>query len=150
MEILGTAATITGESRRAPRAHGARRRFLRHLGEMLLAMFLGMAVLGGVAGGALAIAGTSLSDASASLQALVMGFNMTVPMVAWMHYRGHSPTRSAEMAGAMIVPTALAIGLHATGLLASDAVLGVQHAVMIPAMVGVMLWRRDHYTHAHA
>jgi hypothetical protein len=28
---------------------------------------------------------------------LVMGFNMTVPMVAWMRHRGHGRRSSAEM-----------------------------------------------------
>ena len=122
-----------------------RRRFARHVGEMLLAMFAGMLVLGGVVAGALALAGTSLDDASASVVAAVMAFNMTIPMVAWMHYRRHPVARSAEMAASMIVPTAGAIGLYSLGVLSSEAVPAVQHAVMIPAMVAVMLWRYDHY-----
>ena len=30
------------------------------------------------------------------------------------------------------------------------AALALQHAVMIPAMLGVMLWRYDHYAHPHS
>jgi hypothetical protein len=127
-------------------ARGARRAFLRHLGEMVLAMLLGMAVLGGVASGVFALAGGSLDDADAAVRAFVMGFNMTVPMVGWMLYRGHGGGRSAEMAGAMVVPTLLAVALYWAGALAGDAVSAVQHAVMIPAMVAVMLWRYDHYS----
>ena len=112
-------------------------------------MFLGMLVLGGVAEAAFAIAGRSLGDTSASLQAALMGFNMTVPMVAWMQYRGHPVARSVEMAAAMVLPTLGAIGLYAIDAIGSDAVLAVQHVVMIPAMVAVMLWRREHYSHGH-
>jgi hypothetical protein len=51
------------------------------------------------------------------------------------------------MAGSMIVPTAIAIALHRLGLVAGDSVLLIQHVVMIPAMVGVMLARFEHYAH---
>jgi hypothetical protein len=126
------------------------RRFLGHFGEMLLAMLLGMAVLSGAAHLAVAAAGGSLSGAPGSLQVLLMGFNMTVPMVAWMSYRGHPRARNREMAGAMIVPTLAAAALAAAAVLSTGAALGVQHAAMIPAMLGVMLWRREYYSQAHA
>jgi hypothetical protein len=48
----------------------------------------------------------------------------------------------------MIVPTGIAIALSLLGVIAEDAVLLVQHLVMLPAMVGVMLVRYDHYAHA--
>ena len=126
-----------------------RRRFLRHFVEMLLAMFAGMLVLGGITELVFAAAGGSLSDAPGSVRVMLMGFDMTVPMVAWMSYRGHSRARNAEMAASMIVPTLAAAALAAAGVLSSAAALGVQHAVMIPAMLGVMLWRYDDYSRAH-
>ena len=130
-------------------SHG-KRAFLRHFGEMLLAMFLGMAVLGGLAQLAFAAMGGSVDDAPGASQVLLMGFSMTVPMVAWMSYRGHARARNAEMAASMIIPTFLAATLTWTGALGAGAALGVQHAVMIPAMLGVMLWRYEHYSGAHA
>ena len=126
-----------------------RRRFLRHFVEMLLAMFAGMLVLGGITELVFAAAGGSLSDAPGSVRVMLMGFDMTVPMVAWMSYRGHSRARNAEMAASMIAPTLAAAALAAAGVLSSAAALGVQHAVMIPAMLGVMLWRYDDYSRAH-
>ena len=128
-------------------AHRSRRRFIRHFGEMLLAMFLGMGVLGGLAALAFSSAGSSLGDQSGAVQVLLMGFNMTVPMVAWMAYRGHDRARSAEMAGSMIVPSAIAAGLAAAGALDDHGALMLQHIVMIPAMLGVMLARYEHYSH---
>ena len=134
-------------------AHPNRKRwrhFGRHFGEMLIAMMLGMAVLGGAVAGILALAGPGLGDTAARTQGAVMAATMTVPMVWWMQRRGHAAARSAEMAGAMIVPTLAAIALYEVGVLGSaDGLLTVQHVAMIPAMVGVMLWRFDHYTHAH-
>ena len=110
-------------------------------------MIAGMVVLGGALEGVLSLAGASLDDASANVMAGIMAFNMTVPMVWWMHYRGHDARHNVEMAGSMIVPTAIAIGLHLLGLVAADSVLLIQHVVMIPAMVGVMLARFEHYAH---
>jgi flagellar biosynthetic protein FliP len=112
---------------------------------MLVAMFAGMLVLGGVVEGALLLAGSSLAHAPASVSAAVMGFNMTVPMVAWMRHRGHPARHNAEMAGSMIVPTAAVIALHWLGALPAAAVMEIQHVVMIPAMLAVMAARYDHY-----
>jgi hypothetical protein len=129
---------------------GSKRAFARHLGEMVLAMLLGMMVLGGAAELLFAAAGSSLSDQSGGAQVMLMGFNMTVPMVIWMSYRGHAAARNVEMALSMIVPSIVAAGLAWAGVLESAAALGVQHVVMIPAMLGVMLWRYEDYSHAHS
>jgi hypothetical protein len=128
----------------------SKRAFARHFGEMVLAMVLGMVVLGGLAELLLAAAGSSMSDLSAVAHVTLMAFNMTVPMVLWMSYRGHAVARNVEMALSMIVPSVAAAGLAWTGVLGSAAALGVQHAVMIPAMLGVMLWRYAEYSHPHA
>jgi hypothetical protein len=120
--------------------------FALHLAEMLVAMVAGMMVLGGVLEGTLALAGTSLSDAPVALSTAVMAINMTVPMVWWMHYRGHPVKHSMEMAGSMVVPTALIIAVYWQGAIPSGGVMAAQHMVMIPAMVGVMLWRYEHYS----
>jgi hypothetical protein len=124
--------------------------FARHFGEMVLAMLLGMAVLGGVAELVFAAAGGSLNDTAAEIHVLLMGFNMTLPMVAWMQYRGHSSARNAEMAASMILPSLLAAALAWSGVLGAGGALTLQHGVMIPAMLGVMLWRYDEYSHAHS
>lgn len=143
MTTFAHAHAITAQAR------SSRRAFWLHFGEMLLAMFAGMAVLGGAAEGLFALAGSSLSDASATVMAAVMAFDMTVPMVAWMRYRGHPARQNAEMAGSMIVPTVLVVGLHWLGALPAGTVLAVQHVLMIPAMLGVMLWRYEHYAGGH-
>ena len=112
-------------------------------------MVAGMVVLGGAVEGALALAGTSLSHASASVGAAVMAFDMTVPMAAWMHHRGHPARHNLEMAGSMIVPTVAVIVLHLLGTVPAGAVMAIQHVAMLPAMLGVMAWRYDHYATDH-
>jgi hypothetical protein len=129
---------------------GSKRAFARHFGEMVLAMFVGMVVLGGAAELLFAAAGSSLPDQPGGTQVTLMGLNMTVPMVLWMRHRGHAAARTVEMALSMIVPSLAAAALAWAGALGSAAALGIQHAVMIPAMLGVMLWRYQDYSRPHA
>ena len=123
--------------------------FARHFGEMVLVMFLGMVVLGGLGELAFAASGSSLGDQPGGLQVTLMGLAMTVPTVVWMAYRGHTVNQNAEMAGSMVIPTILSAVLVWTGAIDSATGLGIQHGVMLPAMLGVMLWRYDEYAHVH-
>ena len=126
-----------------------RRAFVRHFAEMVLVMLLGMGILGGLAMLVFAAAGSSITDQPGALRVTLMGLYMTVPMVLWMRYRGHEAARCAEMAASMLVPTLVAAGFAAAGVLGAGAALAVQHAVMVPAMLGVMLWRYDEYAQPH-
>jgi hypothetical protein len=70
----------------------ATRNFVLHLGEMFLAMVVGMAALDAVFEGILAVAGSSyavLVDDAPTAVALILMFNMTAPMLLWMRVRGH-------------------------------------------------------------
>jgi hypothetical protein len=126
------------------------RNFLRHYGEMLLAMFLGMFVLGGAGALLLGILGVEVSDwdsEAPELLLLAMAFTMTVPMVAWMRYRSHGWRPASEMAAAMFAPSVAAIALLWAGLVEdTDALLTIQHVAMLAAMLAVMLFRRDEYS----
>jgi hypothetical protein len=129
------------------------RHFIRHYVEMLVAMFLGMAALGTPALLALGAAGVSSaelrSDAPAALL-LGMGVTMTVPMVAWMRYRGHGWPASNEMAASMLIPTAGVIGLLGAGIVDDvGALLMFEHVVMLPSMLVAMLLRREEYSHGN-
>jgi hypothetical protein len=127
-------------------------RFLRHLGEMFIAMLAGMMVLGTGDRAILSAAGTSPSavqDAAPELVSLVMAFNMTVGMTVWMRHRRHSWSRVTEMAGAMFIPAMVAIVLFWCAVIHKDAILSVQHLAMLPAMVGVMLLHRGEFSNPH-
>ncbi len=127
--------------------------FARHYVEMVIAMFLGMAVLGIPAIVALAAVGVSSSELRSDAPAVLllgMGVAMTAPMVGWMRYRGHGWPASREMAAAMLIPTVGLIALLAVGLIEDvGTLLLVQHVVMLPAMLAVMLLRRDQYSGPH-
>jgi hypothetical protein len=126
-----------------------KRAFARHFLEMVAAMFIGMAVFGGLATLIFAASGSGLSDQSVGLRVTLMGVYMTLPMVAWMKYRGHNAARNAEMAASMMVPSLIVAAVAWTAGMEAGAALGIQHAIMIPAMLGVMLWRYEEYAHAH-
>jgi hypothetical protein len=128
------------------------RHFTRHYVEMLVAMFLGMAVLGTPAILALGAAGVTSAELRSDGPALLllgMGITMTVPMVAWMRYRGHGWQPSNEMAASMLIPTGGVIALLGAGLVDDvGTLLAIEHVVMLPSMLVAMLLRRDEYSHA--
>jgi hypothetical protein len=140
-------------ARRARRMSSSTRHFIRHYMEMVVAMFLGMAVLGVPAGWALGAVGSSWSELNSDAPALMllgMAATMTVPMVAWMRYRGHGWRANTEMSASMVLPTLAAIGLLVAGVMTDiGALLVVEHVAMLLGMLAAMLLRLDEYTHRH-
>jgi hypothetical protein len=127
--------------------------FARHYVEMVVAMLLGMFVLGGIGAVLLGLVGVDTGDWHRDAPALMlasMAVTMSVPMVAWMRHRGHGWAPCWEMTASMVVPTLAAIALLAVALVEdSGTLMLIQHVVMFPAMLGVMLLRRDEYTGHH-
>ena len=77
---------------------------------------------------------------------LGMAVIMTVPMVAWMRYRGHTWRPSTEMAASMFLPTFAVIAVMWGGLLEDfGTLLVIEHVAMLPSMLVAMLLRRDEY-----
>jgi hypothetical protein len=131
----------------------AAKHFIRHYVEMVIAMFLGMAILGVPAGAAMSALGISwgqVTDDAPALMFLGMATTMTVPMVAWMMYRGHGWRANAEMSASMFLPTFAVIGLLWAGLLTDlGTLMGIEHVAMLLAMLVAMLLRPAEYTHHH-
>jgi hypothetical protein len=130
------------------------RRFLRHFLEMVVVMMLGMCVLGAAFNGLhVLLFGSGFAAAwrdHVGLAALAMAFNMTVPMVLWMGYRGHSWERCWEMAVAMNLPLVPALVLYAFDAIPARGVLGMQMMLMTPAMLAAMLYRKEEYSAPHS
>jgi hypothetical protein len=134
-------------------AQGTKGRFVRHFFEMFLVMMLGMVAFG-MAFRQLHILlfGNGFAgawDDHVGLAAFAMAFNMTVPMVLWMRYRGHSWERGGEMAAAMNLPLLPGFLLYWLGAIPAEGVLGLQMMLMIPAMLGAMLYRKEEYSAPH-
>lgn len=132
-----------------PHSLGPTLRLVRHLVEMMIAMHVGMGL------GALlfALAVGSGGDAArrdhAVAYLLVLAFGMTVPMVAWMLYRGHSRRSAAEMAAVMVAPALPLVVLTLTDVVAGP-VSGAYMGSSMVAMVALIVYRRAEYRAAAA
>jgi hypothetical protein len=129
------------------------RTFARHYAEMVIVMLLGMFVLGGAAAVLLSLVGVDVGDwqtDAVELSLLGMAVTMTVPMVAWMRYRGHGWAPTVEMSAAMMVPSFVAVGLLWAGVVEdAGALMGIEHVAMLAGMLLAMVLRLDEYTHSH-
>jgi hypothetical protein len=128
------------------------RTFIRHYIEMVVVMFAGMIVLGVPGEAALKAIGSGTSELRQDAPAIVflgMMATMTIPMVAWMRFRGHRWQPTLEMAASMIIPTLIAITLLAAGALSFEVLMGLEHVAMLLGMLLAMLLRVDEYT-SHA
>ena len=118
--------------------------FALHLVEMFLAMMAGMMV------GAFLLAtaiGTSVSEARrehAVAWVVVMAFDMTIPMVTVMLYRGHSPRSAGEMAAVMILPALPIVACQLSHLVSGDVGRAYMPVSMV-AMIVLIVYRRNEY-----
>jgi hypothetical protein len=122
--------------------------FIRHYVEMVVVMFV-LGVPGEAALHAIGSGTSELRETAPATVFLGMGFTMTVPMVAWMRYRGHSWQPTLEMAASMVIPTLIAIALLGAGLASFAALMGLEHVAMLLGMLLAMLLRLDEYTGHH-
>jgi hypothetical protein len=145
VEETGTVPPRKGGQARRYLAAGWR--FTRHLLEMLLAMFAGMAVLGV----ALWALGEPPGYANPLVEYGLMGASMAAPMVAWMRHRGHSWSDGLEMTVAMLAPmfalvVPMELGVAVPGL-SEGSLMMLSHVAMIGGMVALMVYRWDRYAH---
>ena len=145
--LAGTASPATGGRVWARLVAGWH--FTRHLLEMVVAMFAGMAALG-LALGAL---GEPSGYANPFVEHGLMGAAMAAPMVAWMRHRGHAWSDGLEMTAAMLVPAFALILAAEWGVsryvpgLSDDALMMLSHVAMIVGMAALMIYRWDRYAH---
>ncbi|NRQ38674.1 hypothetical protein HII36_43650 [Nonomuraea sp. NN258] len=119
--------------------------FARHYLEMIAAMLVGMALFDAALRGLLALAGTSFPDGYPTLTALKMTFDMSAGMLIWMRIRGHAWPATLEMTASMIVPVAALLPLLWLDVISADTLMLLEHVLMLPLMLVVMLRRRAEY-----
>lgn len=137
--------SMTSSSDRRARAW----RFARHYLEMVVAMAIGMVVLGPVWSWATGALGVSALFDRHDIGALVMATDMTIAMSAWMRYRGHGWAPIAEMGAAMYLPFVVLFIPLWMGIISGGTLMIAGHVLMLPAMALAMLLRLDEYTHDH-
>ena len=140
-----TATVSPRKAGQARRYLGSGVRFTRHLLEMVVAMFAGMAVFG--------VAIWALGEPPGYSNLLVkyglMGVFMSAPMVAWMRHRDHSWSDGGEMTVAMLSPMfalVLPVELGVLGL-SGHSLMMLTHVAMIGGMVAMMVYWWDRYAH---
>jgi flagellar biosynthetic protein FliP len=116
--------------------------FARHYLEMVVAMVIGMIVLGPAED----LVWPALI-ARADVGVMVMATNMAVGMGAWMRFRGHSWRGIAEMSASMYVPFAILLVPFWAGAIGEGTLMTWGHVLMLPAMALVMLLRPAEYAH---
>jgi hypothetical protein len=125
------------------------RAFARHYLEMVLAMFVGMAVLGLAVSGTFSLLGHSNLLHYTWLRALLMAGYMVAGMSLWMLHRGHGRRLIGEMAVAMVLPYVLVIGPFLAEAISKSALLIGEHVLMFPFMFLAMWLRREEYSMPH-
>ena len=118
--------------------------FLRHLLEMVLAMMVGMMVGAFLLATALGMSVPEARREHAMAWVIVMAFDMTIPMVAVMLYRGHSWRGAGEMAAAMIVPALSIVACQLTDIISGDVGRAYMPLSMV-AMIALIVYRRSEY-----
>ena len=120
--------------------------FWRHFLEMVAAMVVGMIATIAIF---LSVVGLRTWDEVTSqypTQALLaMAVGMTVPMVAWMLYRGMGWRNSSEMAAAMVLPVIPFLCFVWFGITQS-AMCGLYCGVTLAAMLALMRFRQTEYS----
>jgi predicted anti-sigma-YlaC factor YlaD len=120
--------------------------FWRHFLEMLAAMAVGMFITSFIFVSVVGLKSWDEVTSEYPTQALLaMAAGMTVPMVAWMLFRGMGWKNSYEMAGAMVLPVIPFLCLVWFNVTES-AQCGAYCASTIVAMLALMRYRRSAYS----
>lgn len=109
--------------------------FWIHFVQMVVAMVLGMLVLG------------MLWPHTSSVEPmlLIMATNMAVGMAVWMFWKRHRVVAVVEMSAAMYASFVVLFPFLWLGWLSADGAMMLGHVLMLPAMLGAMLWRPSEY-----
>ena len=140
--IVGMTTFTTPYAVRAPRATARRLlrsrlgRFLTAYLEMTLSMVVGMQLLG-VVWDSTWPGLTSRPDA----MALIMAFDMTVGMAAWMWVRRHAARHIVDMSAVMVLPFLVLLVPYRLGVLSGDGLLTWGHVGMFALMAAYLAWR---------
>jgi deazaflavin-dependent oxidoreductase (nitroreductase family) len=125
-------------------------RFTLHLVEMCMVMCAGAMALSVLFFGAAGLLGYSdLLETAPELSVMVIAVNLSVPMAAWMRFRGMAWRPTMEMSGSTMVVGLMLIGAYWLDLVAKGRLVEIQTAVACPLMLGVMLFRPRLYAGHH-
>jgi hypothetical protein len=121
--------------------------FIKHLLEMCLSMCMGgipLIVLFFV--GAATIGYPDLFQRAPEFSVLVVGFILSLPMIAWMRFRRHDWRPTLEMASTSMLLGIVLAGLGWLGILPGSSLFEWLTGLACPLMLIPMFFRSDLYT----
>jgi hypothetical protein len=125
--------------------------FLWHFLEMCLVMCIGGITINVLFFGLAARLGfPNLFEKFPQFSLLLVGVNLSIPMIAWMRFRGHEWRPTLEMASTSIILPVLLIGATWLSLIPESSQLPLLKKLVCPVMLIPMLFRLDLYTAHHA
>jgi hypothetical protein len=110
-------------------------------GVVLSVLFFGTAALLGY---------DDLPRTAPELSVLAIAVNLSVPMLAWMRFRGMAWQPTLEMAGSTMVVGVLLIAAYWLDVVARDSLVEIQTSLACPVMIAVMLLRFRLYSAGHS
>ena len=120
--------------------------FIRHLWELCLAMCIGgIPLIVRFFWGAATIGYPDLLQRFPELSVLAIGFILSLPMIAWMRFRGMEWRLTLEMSITTIVLGILLVGLGWLGVLPRSSLFEWMTRLVCPSMLIPMFLRLDHY-----
>lgn len=125
-------------------------RFALHYLEMCGVMCVGAIVLSVLFFGAAGLLGyTDLPNQAPALSVLVVAVNLSLPMAAWMRFRGMGWRPTLEMSGSTMVTGLLLIAAYWLGIVDKGSLVDVQTSLACPLMLAVMLLHFPLYSGHH-
>jgi hypothetical protein len=127
-----------------------------HLVEMCMVMCAGAVVLSVLFFGAAGLLGYSnLPQQAPELSVLAIAVNLSLPMLAWMRFRGMDWRPTLEMSGSTMLVGLALIAAYWLDIVAKSSLIQVQTSLACPVMLAVMLLRFRLYSghtrhHVHA
>jgi hypothetical protein len=125
--------------------------FLLHFAEMCIVMCVSGIVLSVLLfQGAVALGYSNLPETAPALSVLVIALNLSLPMAAWMRYRGMDWRPTLEMTIPTLATGLLLIGGYRLDIVAAGSLIEIQTRLACPVMLAVMLLRFPLYAAPHS
>lgn len=125
-------------------------RFLLHVAEMCVVMCAGGILLSVLFfQTAVWLGYANLPDTAPALSVLVIAVNLSVPMAAWMRFRGMGWRPTLEMTVPTMATGLLLVVAYWMGIVLKDSLIPIQTSLACPVMILVMLMRFGLYSAPH-
>jgi hypothetical protein len=114
---------------------------------MVAAMFISMKLSALIVSSISAVAGVPGWLNPVYVRTPLMVSYIAIGMCTWMRHRGHHRPAIAEMSLTMYLPMVVLLMPYLVGVMPGWPVIDPMHVLMLVAMAGLVVRRRDEYSH---